>query len=70
MIGDLAFRRKASPESVADAGDQEVDSSADATTLEPESGGGLSDNIGIVVLGVAGLLILLAGAGVYLLRRG
>lgn len=39
---------------------------AETTTTE----GGLMDNLGIIVLGVAGLLLVLAGVGVVLLRRG
>ncbi len=66
----VSFGLQAASQSVAEAGDQETDAPADTTTSEPESGGGLSDNIGVIVLGVAGVLILLAGAGVYLLRRG
>jgi hypothetical protein len=61
---------QAAPESVAEAGDQEQSSGEEAATSETQSGGGLTDNMGIIVLGVAGVLIILAGAGVYLLRRG
>jgi hypothetical protein len=44
-----------------------------ATTTEAvaeEPAGGLSSNLGIIVLGVAGLLLVIAGVGVVLLRRG
>ena len=66
----VSFGLQTAPDSVADAGDPDADSSADAATSESQSSGGLTDNIGLIVLGVAGVLILLAGVGVYLLRRG
>ena len=66
----VSFGLQVAPEGIADAGEQAVDSTEDATAAEQDSGSGLSDNIGIIVLGVAALLIVLAGAGVYLLRRG
>lgn len=45
-------------------------STAATTTETTTTEGGLMDNLGIIVLGVAGLLLVLAGVGVVLLRRG
>ena len=64
-----AFGLQAAPESVAQAADQAPDTNGEAAP-EEQSGGGLTNNIGIIVLGVAGVLVLLAGTGVFLLRRG
>jgi hypothetical protein len=66
----VSFGLQSAPEGVADAGEQDVNSADEAATAENDTGGGLSDNIGVIVLGVAAVLIVLAGAGVYLLRRG
>jgi hypothetical protein len=45
--------------------------SADAVAAEtPATGNALMDNLGFIVLGVAGVLVLMAIAGVVLLRRG
>jgi len=66
----VSFGLQAAPEGVADAGEQAANSTEDAAAQESAAGGGLSDNIGVIVLGIAAVLILLAGAGVYLLRRG
>ena len=66
----VSFGLQAAPEGVAVAGEQDGNSTADSATTEGNSGSSLTDNIGIIVLGVAGVLILLAGVGVYLLRRG
>jgi LysM repeat protein len=41
-----------------------------AETATEDAAGGLSSNLGIIVLAVAGVLLLLAGVGVVLLRRG
>ena len=48
---------------------QPADTAAVAPAAAPAADGA-SSNTGLVILGVAGVLILLAGAGVYLLRRG
>ncbi len=66
----VSFGLQSAPEGVADAGEQDVNSADETATAENDTGGGLSDNIGVIVLGVAAVLIVLAGAGVYLLRRG
>jgi len=66
----VSFGLQAAPEGVANAGEQAADSTGDPATDEQTTGGGLADNIGTIVLGVAAVLIVLAGAGVYLLRRG
>jgi hypothetical protein len=56
-------------ESVADTA--AVDEAAVAAdTAAEDAAGGLSTNLGIIVLAVAGVLLLLAGVGVVLLRRG
>jgi hypothetical protein len=41
-----------------------------ADTAAEDAAGGLSTNLGFIVLAVAGVLLLLAGVGVVLLRRG
>lgn len=46
----------------------EAATTTENTTTEPA--GGLSGSLGYIVLGVAGLLLVLAGVGVVLLRRG
>jgi hypothetical protein len=66
----VSFGLQVVPEAVANAGEQAVDSAEDAAAAEQITGSGLLGNIGIIVLGVAAVLIVLAGAGVYLLRRG
>ena len=66
----VSFALQKAPEGVADAGGQDANSTGDTATAEGNTGGGLSDNIGTIVLAVAAVLIILAGAGVYLLRRG
>lgn len=68
----VSFGLQTAPQSVADAGDQEsaAASTADGVAAEAQGSSGLFDNVGVVVLVVAGALILLAGAGVFLLRRG
>jgi len=57
----------------------DVDSAAQPTApaeatgeaaVEADGGGLFSGNLGMIVLGAAGLLLVLAGVGVYLLRRG
>lgn len=66
----VSFGLQAAPESLAEAADQAPDANVEAAPSAQQSGGGLTDNIGMIVLGVAGVLVLLAGAGVFLLRRG
>ena len=66
----VSFGLQVAPEGVADAGEEAADSTEDAAATEQNTSGGLSGNIGIIVLAVAAVLIVLAGAGVYLLRRG
>jgi hypothetical protein len=51
--------------------DAEAVRTADAVDAEtPATGNALMDNLGFIVLGVAGVLVLMAIAGVVLLRRG
>lgn len=66
----VSFGLQKAPESVADAGGQDANSPGDTAAAEGNTGGGMSDYIGTIVLAVAAVLIILAGAGVYLLRRG
>jgi len=66
----VSFGLQIAPDSVADAGEQTGDAAADSAVEEPSSTSGLPDNLGVIVLGVAVVLVILAGAGVYLLRRG
>jgi hypothetical protein len=66
----VSFGMQMAPNTVAAAGEQGGESSADTAAEQQESSGGLTDNLGMIVLGVAVVLIILAGAGVYLLRRG
>ncbi len=66
----VSFGLQAAPEGVASAGEQDVNSTEDEAAAEQGSSGGLSDNIGTIVLVVAAVLIVMAGVGVYLLRRG
>jgi hypothetical protein len=57
--------------SAPSAGTAAVDEAAVAAeTAAEDAAGGLSSNLGIIVLAVAGVLLLLAGVGVVLLRRG
>ena len=50
-------------------GDVPVDTADTNASLENETEGGLFSNLGVIVLGIAGVLVLLAGVGVVLLRR-
>jgi hypothetical protein len=53
--------------------DPNVDAARSADTVDaetPATGNALMDNLGFIVLGVAGVLVLMAIAGVVLLRRG
>lgn len=53
--------------------DANVDASRSAEAVDaetPATGNALMDNLGFIVLGVAGVLVLMAIAGVVLLRRG
>ena len=67
----VSFGLQMAADEVADAGSQ-VDNSADSSTATASTNpsGGLSNNMGLIILGVAGILVLLLGVGVYLLRRG
>lgn len=55
---------------VADAGTADMAAGAEDAAPAESSPGGLAGNIGYIVLGIAVVLILIAGSGVYLLRRG
>lgn len=72
----VSFGLREGPVAVADAGPAAADSAAASQTadstaaLEEESGNSLTNNLGIIALGVAGVLVLLAVVGVVLLRRG
>lgn len=52
----------------------QADAEADTPPLESamvvDDGGGLMSNLGTIVIGIAVFLIILAGAGIFLLRRG
>ena len=63
------------PQTVADTGTAATDETAAAATPAAETatadeGGLFSGSLGMIVLGVAGFLLVVAGLGVYLLRRG
>lgn len=66
---------QAAPETAVAAADTATESDAPeetadtATTTQPEEGG-LFSNIGTILIGAAIVLVLLAGLGVFLLRRG
>ncbi len=62
--------QKASPDTVADASVAEDAEAAAGDSAAAPSGGGLTGNLSSVVLGIAVVLVLVAGAGIYLLRRG
>ncbi len=66
----VSFGLHSAANAVADAGTtDDAASAADAASAEPDTGGP-ADNLGLVILGIAVVLILVAGTGVYLLRRG
>jgi len=55
---------------VADAGTAGDAVNADNAPAAEPAGNGVSNNLGLIVLGIAGVLVVVAGTGVYLLRRG
>jgi hypothetical protein len=55
---------------VADAGTASDTADADNATAAEPAGNEVSNNLGLIVLGIAGVLVVVAGTGVYLLRRG
>ncbi len=66
----VSFGLREGEQAVA-AVDMAVSDTADAAMAEtPSESGGLADNLGLIVLGVAGVLVLVAILGVVLLRRG
>ncbi len=66
----VSFGMQKAPNTVAEAGEPAGESTADTAAAQQEPPGGVTDNLGMIILGVAVVLIILAGAGVYLLRRG
>ena len=66
----VSFALQNAGDALADAGSTESAGSADDAAAAEPAQGGLADNMGLVILGIAGVLILVAGSGVYLLRRG
>ncbi|MFN2136247.1 MAG: SdrD B-like domain-containing protein [Candidatus Promineifilaceae bacterium] len=66
----VSFGLQHTSDSVAAAGAADETAAQPAAATVAESPGGLSQNTGIVVLGIAAVLALVAGAGIYLLRRG
>ena len=66
----VSFGLQHTGDSVAAAGAADETAAQPAAATVAESPGGLSQNTGIVVLGIAAVLALVAGAGIYLLRRG
>jgi hypothetical protein len=52
-----------------DAGDVPVETADTNASPDNEPEGGPFSNLGVIVLGIAGVLVLLAGVGVVLLRR-
>lgn len=66
----VSFGLREGAQAVA-AVDAAVSDTTGAVVAEaPEESGGLTDNLGLIVLGVAGVLVLVAILGVVLLRRG
>ncbi len=66
----VSFGLREGAQAVA-AVDTAINDTADAALAEtPAESGGLTDNLGLIVLGVAGVLVLVAILGVVLLRRG
>lgn len=71
----VSFGLTDAPAAVADAQTSGADTAtvsdeAAATTEETAEAGGLSGNLGLIVMGVAAVLVVLAVIGVVLLRRG
>lgn len=66
----VSFGLQLASDAVAEAGEQAGESTAETSAEQQEPSSGLSNNLGMIALGGAVLLIILAGAGVYLLRRG
>ena len=66
----VSFGLQSAGDAVADAGTAEDAQDAEDSAAAASDEGGLTSNMGIVVLGIAVVLVLVAGAGVYLLRRG
>ncbi len=65
----VSFGLRAAADTVADAGTTEDATADDSATAEAVQNDA-SSNMTYIVLGIAALLVLVAGAGVYLLRRG
>jgi len=66
----VSFGLHNSGSAVADAGATDGATNAKVASSAETDAGGLANNIGLVILGIAVVLILVAGTGVYLLRRG
>ncbi len=67
----VSFGLQMAADEVAAAGDLAENPMDSAAAPEStNSTAGLSDNMGLIILGVAGILVLLLGGGVFLLRRG
>ena len=66
----VSFGLQSAGDTVAAAESAEDAASAEDNTAAESDEGGVTANMGYIVLGIAVVLILVAGAGVYLLRRG
>lgn len=66
----VSFGLQRATDVVADAGSAEEAPGAEDSAAAGSNEGGLSANMGYIVLGIAVVLVLVAGTGVYLLRRG
>lgn len=66
----VSFGLQPAANAVADAGTPDDAGTVEAPAAEEPAESGLSGNMGLIVLGIAGVLVLVAGTGVYLLRRG
>jgi hypothetical protein len=66
----VSFGLQSAGDAVADAGASEEAVSAEDSAAAETTDDGATANMGYIVLGIAVVLILVAGAGVYLLRRG
>lgn len=66
----ISFGLHNSGNAVADAGSADGTTNAKVAAPTEAETGGLANNVGLVILGIAVVLILVAGTGVYLLRRG
>jgi hypothetical protein len=66
----VSFGLHSAANAVADAGTADDAASAEAAASVEPATGGLANNLGLVILGIAVVLMLVAGTGVYLLRRG